>query len=108
MLTDKFLMTPWYDGDQQPARIGQYERMSPNGNPYRSDWDGKFWRSIEDGGAWTDQKAPWRGLAANPHDGVHEIDSPPAENCADLFAETPDPSKHHYGTGVDNCDDLFA
>jgi hypothetical protein len=69
-------LTPWFDGDVKPARVGVYERRYPNPNPNRySYWNGLWWMfsgaTIEGAASVertvsTCQDAAWRGLAEDP------------------------------------------
>ena len=63
--------TPWFTGDQKPARVGSYERQYKSGIVFYSWWDGmRFGLGMSSpaqsfGGSVmpsTDQNLPWRGI----------------------------------------------
>jgi len=56
--------TGWYNGDQKPVRVGEYERSDYTlyGFIDRDWWDGELWLLAEDGYAIPEQHLPWRGL----------------------------------------------
>ena len=64
------MMTPWFQADVQPVRIGTYKRRlhAGKGTPRErmSAWDGKQWEFY--GRASIHQTAgfEWRGLAKKP------------------------------------------
>lgn len=67
-------LTPWFDGDVKPVRVGVYQRKVDSGF-YYCHWDGSIWcfgGGPEPHYAWTydspafNQSLPWRGLASRP------------------------------------------
>lgn len=68
-MSKKPKLTPWFDGDVKPARVGRYERdYYPNEDVDPFDWwAGSEWRYSSPTGATAyDQVRRWRGLASNP------------------------------------------
>lgn len=64
-MSDK--VTPWFDGDVKPVRVGYYERLSGSSwNPeYSMDlWTGQSWVHVYMGCTLEKvrQDLPWRGL----------------------------------------------
>lgn len=73
-------LTPWFQGDVKPARVGVYTRDDSdtdcdNGLPAYSHWNGSRWghlcgskdiaqRNVDYVSAY--QSLPWRGLASDP------------------------------------------
>lgn len=63
------MITPWFDIDVTPVRVGVYERKFGFGTVF-SWWDGKYWRfgkptpglAAQVRGESLFQDAPWRGL----------------------------------------------
>lgn len=69
-------LTPWFEGDVKPHRIGVYER-GMNGCPLPHPfyfWDGQYWRGMGETtvekivgqNISVFQKIQWRGLAEPP------------------------------------------
>lgn len=78
-MSTKWKRTPWFDGWQQPARPGVYER---NCVGWFSRWDGRNWflgsslkvlAAAETVPLKTNHD-PWRGLAADPSPAGHTKD----------------------------------
>ena len=68
-------LTPWFPANVKPVRVGYYERdWDGAGNAWGIEpdyWNGKAWEAVYLNGTreeaeFTEQSAPWRGLAKKP------------------------------------------
>ena len=56
-------LTGWYQGDQKPVYIGEYERKYADKSFLLAYWDGMCWRYDPRSSICLFQKLPWRGVA---------------------------------------------